>query len=142
MYNYFLAEYAGTNAQGEALYWVDDELGEGVTNRPGKNRTSTTTNVNNATKYEQGNSLPDVFGGFGTTFSAYGFDLSLTFDYQIGGHIYDSQYQTLMSNNVSAGDAGRAVHVDILKSWTPNNTSSNIPRYQYGDQYTAASSNR
>lgn len=142
MYNYFLAEYAGTNEQGEALYWVDDELGEGVTNRPGKNRTSTTTNVNNATKYEQGSSLPDVFGGFGTTFSAYGFDMSLTFDYQIGGHIYDSQYQQLMSNNASAGDAGYAVHVDILKSWTPNNTASNIPRYQYGDQYTAASSNR
>lgn len=68
--------------------------------------------------------------------------MSLTFDYQIGGHIYDSQYQQLMSNNASAGDAGYAVHVDILKSWTPNNTASNIPRYQYGDQYTAASSNR
>jgi TonB-linked SusC/RagA family outer membrane protein len=142
LYNYMLAEYAGTNAQGEATYWVDAELGEGVTNRPGKNHSYTTTNVNNATKYEQGSSLPDAYGGFGTSLSAYGFDVSVSFDYQLGGHIYDSQYQSLMSNISDAGDAGSAVHKDVLKAWSTNNTSSSIPRYQYGDQYTAATSNR
>lgn len=142
LYNYFLADYAGVNEQGEALYWVDEDLGEGVTNRPGKKHSYTTTNPNNATKYEQGNNLPDVFGGFGTTLSAYGFDLSVTFDYQIGGQIYDNHYQSLMSNNASASSAGNAIHSDILKSWSPNNTSSTIPRFQYGDQYTAASSSR
>ncbi|MCI1647823.1 MAG: SusC/RagA family TonB-linked outer membrane protein [Bacteroides sp.] len=141
LYDYFLAEYAGVNAQGEATYWVDSDLA-GATNRPGKNHSYTTTNPNNATKYEQGNSLPDAFGGFGTTFYAYGFDFSLTFDYQIGGHIYDNQYQALMSNNASASDAGSALHEDVLKSWTQNNTSSSIPRFQYGDQYTTASSSR
>ena len=30
-------------------------------------------------------SLADVFGGFGTTLYAYGFDLSVAFDYQLGG---------------------------------------------------------
>ncbi len=142
LYNQFRAEYAGVNEKGEATYWVDAELGEGVTNRPGKNHDYTTTNPNNATKYEQGSSLPDAYGGFGTSLSAYGFDLSLSFDYQLGGHIYDSQYAGLMSNITKAGDAGSAVHVDVLKSWSPDNTSSTIPRFQYGDQYTAAASNR
>jgi len=142
LYNRFCAEYAGVNEKGEATYWVDAELGEGVTNRPGKNHDYTTTNPNNATKYEQGSSLPDAYGGFGTSLSAYGFDLSLSFDYQIGGKIYDSQYAGLMSNIADASDAGSAIHVDALKAWSPNNTSSNIPRMQYGDQYTAATSDR
>lgn len=142
LYNYFLPQYAGTNEQGEALYWVDDELGEGITNRPGKNHDHTTTNPNNATKYELGNCLPDAFGGFGTTLTAYGFDMSLTFDYQIGGKIYDYMYSSLMGNIASANSAGSAIHVDALKSWTPNNTQSFIPRFQFNDQYTTARSDR
>ena len=42
----------------------------------------------------------------------------------------------------SSSDAGYNYHKDILKSWSPNNTSSNIPRFQYGDQYTAYRSDR
>lgn len=142
IYNSFRAEYAGVNEQGEALYYVDSELGEGVTNRPGKNRDATTTNFNNATKYEQGSLLPDLYGGFGTTLSLYGVDVSLTFDYQIGGQIYDSQYASLMSNIADAGGAGSAIHVDALKAWTETNPNNDIPRMQYQDQYTAAASTR
>lgn len=144
LYNPFRAEYAGVNEQGEATYWVDEDLyGTAyATSKPGKKHSFTTTNPNEATKYEQGSSLPDAYGGFGTTLSAYGFDFSLTFDYQIGGQIYDSMYAGFMSNNAAASGAGKAIHKDILKSWSPNNTSSTIPRFQYGDQYTAAASNR
>ena len=142
LYNRFCAEYAGVNEKGEALYYVDSELGEGVTNRPGKNRDMTTTNPNNATKYEQGSSTPAAFGGFGTSLSLYGFDFSVTFDYQLGGEIYDSRYSSLMGNISGSGDAGAAIHKDILKSWSPNNTSSNIPRSMYMDQYTTATSDR
>ena len=142
LYNRFCAEYAGVNEKGEALYYVDSELGLGVTNRPGKNRDMTTTNPNSATKYEQGSSTPDAFGGFGTALSIYGFDFSVTFDYQLGGEIYDSRYASLMGNVADSGSAGNAIHVDILKSWSPNNTSSNIPRSMYMDQYTTATSDR
>lgn len=142
IYNSFRAEYAGVNEQGEALYYVDSELGEGVTNRPGTNRDATTTNLNNATKYEQGSLLPKVYGGFGTSLSLYGVDVSLTFDYQLGGKIYDTQYAGLMSNIADAGDAGRAIHVDALKAWTETNPNNDIPRMQYGDQYTAGASTR
>lgn len=142
LYNYFLREYAGVDAQGQALYWVDEDLGEGVTSYPGKKHSYTTTNPNNATKYEQGNSLPAAYGGFGTTLTAYGFDVSLTFDYQIGGKIYDNMYAYLMGNWSSSGDAGYAIHEDILKAWSPNNTSSDIPRYQYGDSYATSTSDR
>ena len=86
--------------------------------------------------------LPKVFGGFSTTFRYKSFDFSATFDYQLGGKVYDQMYATLMAPAVSGNDAGSAIHKDVLKSWTPNNTSSDIPRWQYGDKYTTAKSNR
>lgn len=44
--------------------------------------------------------------------------------------------------NVSQTGNGYTYHKDILKSWTPDNTSSNIPRFMYGDEYTTSSSTR
>ena len=38
--------------------------------------------------------------------------------------------------------AARTWHLDVLNSWTPENTGSDIPRFQYNDQYTASSSTR
>jgi hypothetical protein len=32
--------------------------------------------------------------------------------------------------------------VDYAKAWSPENTSSNIPRWQYGDAYATAASDR
>lgn len=86
--------------------------------------------------------LPKVFGGLSTSFRYKGFDLSATFDYQIGGKVYDIQYATLMAPAQSGNDAGHAIHKDYIKSWSPNNTSSNIPRWQYGDLYSTAKSDR
>ena len=38
--------------------------------------------------------------------------------------------------------AGTNFHKDILKSWTPDNPNTDIPKFQYNEQYTAASSDR
>lgn len=148
LYNAFLYEYAGVNDKGEALYWYDEDLspaGKAETNktdRPGKKHSGTTTLIGEATRYDQGTILPKAFGGFGTTFKIYDFDINAQFDYQIGGKVYDYTYMVLMGNIDSSGSAGSAMHKDVLKAWTPNNTNSNIPRMQYQDKYTAASSNR
>ena len=145
----FTYSYAGVNDKGEALYWYDEDLsplgGKVTVNntaKAGSKKSGTTTNIGEATRYAGESMLPKAFGGFGTTFTAYGFDLALNFDYQIGGKIYDRQYAALMSNWVDNGDAGSAFHTDLLKSWTTNNTVSDIPRFQYGDQYTVATCDR
>ena len=145
----FTYAYAGTNDQGEALYWYDEDLsplgGKVAANntaKAGSKKSGTTTNIGEATRYSGKSMLPDAFGGFGTTLTAYGFDMSMNFDYQIGGKIYDRQYAALMSNWTDNGDAGSAFHVDLLNSWTPNNTSTIVPRFQFGDQYTTATSDR
>ena len=139
LYNGYFAKYAGVNEQGEATYWVDEEAGAG---NHGTKYSYTTTNPNNASKYETGSLLPKAFGGFSTTVVYKGFDFTASFDYQIGGKVYDSRYASLMSPCDNSSAAGSAIHKDYLKSWTPNNTSSNIPRWQYGDSYTTAVSDR
>jgi TonB-linked SusC/RagA family outer membrane protein len=86
-------------------------------------------------------SLADVFGGFGTTLYAYGFDLSVAFDYQLGGTTIDGSYAGYMASP-TASSLGDNYHLDLLDAWTPDNTTSNIPRFQYADDYSAATSSR
>ena len=70
------------------------------------------------------------------------FDASVTFDYQLGGKVYDSRYQNLMAPPSDASSAGRNYHVDWVKAWSPTNTGSDIPRWQFGDTYSASSCDR
>ncbi|MBQ1222164.1 MAG: SusC/RagA family protein, partial [Alistipes sp.] len=42
----------------------------------------------------------------------------------------------------TAGSTGNAYHKDLWNAWTPENPNSEIPRFQFGDQYTAGSSDR
>ena len=37
---------------------------------------------------------------------------------------------------------GQAIHVDMLDAWSPTNTGSNIPRWQYADDRMNAQSDR
>ena len=85
--------------------------------------------------------LADVFGGFTTTLYAYGFDLSVAFDYQLGGTTIDGAYAGYM-NNSTASSLGKNYHLDLLDAWTPDNKDSQIPRFQFADEYTAATSSR
>ena len=100
-----------------------------------------TTEYNSASYYLCGNPIPDLYGGFGTSLSFFGFDLALAFTYQIGGLAYDSGYASYMASPI-ATSPGRNFHKDVLKSWNGTDSNSNIPRFQYGDNYTAAASDR
>ncbi len=141
LYNAFRHKYAGVNENGEALYYVDSSLG-GETDRPGTLTDQVTTNPNVATYYELGTMLPTLFGGFSTDLRVGRFDFSATFDYQIGGRMYDTRYASYMSPWENSGSAGSTFHKDWKKAWSVNNTSSTIPRWYYGDQYSTGDSDR
>ena len=85
--------------------------------------------------------IAPVFGGFGTSVQAYGFDFAINFTYQIGGKQFDSTYASFMSPPTSS-TAGRNIHVDALESWTASNPSASIPRWQFDDLYTGSMSTR
>ena len=120
VYEAYMTKYAGVNQEtGEAQWYMD------VTDDNGNVTQEVTTDITEATKYDLGTTLPTVVGGFGTSVSAYGFDLTAQFSYQLGGKIYDGMYQSLMHNGYSAG---QAMHKDLLNAWSEDNKDSNIPR--------------
>ena len=140
LYNGFLPKYAGVNDKGEALYWVDEDISDSErTGRPGQKLSYTTTDASKASNYETGSLLPKVSGGLSTTVSYKRFDATFSFDYQIGGKVYDMKYAGLMNPLTANSTGGLAIHKDYIKSWSPNNTSSDIPRWQYGDDNSQAS---
>ena len=47
-----------------------------------------------------------------------------------------------MASPWGSSSIGGNYHKDILNAWTPENTTSDIPRLQYGDQYNSSSSSR
>ena len=85
--------------------------------------------------------MPDVYGGFSTSVSAFGFDASIAFTYQLGGLVYDEGYAQFMSSPYGSF-AGSNYHKDILNAWSSENTESNIPRLHYDDQYSTGTSDR
>lgn len=132
MYTVYMPTYAGVDATtGEALYW------QTVTNADGTVSEVKTNDYSVATYHLQGSTLPDVYGGFGTSLRWKGLDVSFDFNYQIGGQVYDATYAKQMSFS-----RGQIFHADMLNAWTPTNTGSNIPRIQFNDQYASAMSSR
>ena len=136
LFTYRIKKYAGVSEDGQAMYYknVKDEAGNVIGQEA-------TTKYDEADYYLCGSALPDVYGGFGTSLSYKGFDLSADFTYQIGGLVYDSDYASLMAPP-TASSKGTNFHADLLNAWTPENTSSIIPRFQFGDNYATASSDR
>jgi len=120
LYDAYLFKYAGVDYEtGQALYWKH------VTAEDGTESDETTTVFSDATRYEVGSVLPKLYGGFGSSLSAYGIDFSFQCSFQLGGKFYDGSYQQLMWTQ---DQAGQAWHKDVLNAWTPENRNTNVPR--------------
>ena len=133
VYEAFMVQYAGVDHETGQAQWYQDVYynadGQKVESAKAADYAYTkkelTTDITKATQYDCGSTLPTIFGGFGTSVAAYGFDLSAQFSYQLGGKIYDGQYQALMHNGTSKGSA---MHKDLLNAWSETNKNSDIPR--------------
>jgi len=102
----------------------------------------TTNKYSDATYYVTGKSgIPDVYGGFGTSLQAYGFDFSINFSYQLGGWGYDGTYARFMAPPTGS-NAGYNFHVDALQAWTADTPSQTVPRWQFGDTNATSTSTR
>ena len=122
LYQAYMRRYAGVNPENGKAQWyrkVLDKDGEWT------GESVMTETFAEASQYDLGSVLPKLYGGFGTSLKAYGFDFSAQFSFQLGGRYYDGTYQALM--HTSSG-TGTAWHEDVLKSWSPDNPHSDIPR--------------
>lgn len=152
----YMVRYAGVNSEGQAQYYaqfvldkdgkrvnqtVDDNgvadiytgdtrvnsYGNAAEDYPYGVEEGLVTDISKATRYDIGDILPKIQGGFGTSLSVYGVELTAQFSFQLGGKFYDGSYQQLMHNALSS-EAGKAMHRDLLDAWSPENPTSNIPR--------------
>ena len=132
---FLMPKYAGIDkTNGLPLYYKDiveevpGEDGELVSKIVGQ---TLTTEYSDATDYLCDDPTPDLYGGFGMSFSFYGVDISAAFTYSIGGLSYDSGYANFL--NAPGGTVGSNFHKDVLKSWTPDNPDTDLPRFYYND---------
>ena len=150
----YMVQFVGVNENGEALYraqFVKDENGNRVNQEKnadgslniysGDTRVNSygekdsdypygveegyVTDISKATRYDCGDILAKVQGGFGTNLTVYGVELSAQFSFQLGGKFYDAGYQQLMHNGL---EGGHALHRDLLDAWSETNKGSDIPR--------------
>ena len=150
LYTWREKEFAGIDQEtGESLWYKNtyekNEAGELVKDENGDN---IWTGVEKTNKYADADyyvthktAIPDLYGGLGTTIYAFGFDFSINTSWQLGGYQYDATYAAFMQTP-TASNTGRNFHVDVLKSWTAENPSEEIPRWQFGDTYSAGGSTR
>ena len=135
--SFYMIRFAGLNESGQATYYRNERDEDG-------NFTDETTIVLNpadATQYLCGSPFADLIGGFGTSLQYKGFDFSVDFAYQLGGLANDIDYFSAMNNPLTT-TRGRNFHADLLNAWTPENTTSNIPRFQFGDQFANSANDR
>lgn len=127
MYTWRLKKDAGISDEGLALYYKTASDGS----------MTTTTDYQDADYYICGSALPDVFGGFNTSFKFFGIDVNAQFNYSIGGKKIDSNYAYFMSAPYGTY-TGMPMHKDVFKAWTLENTDSEIPIWKF-DYYTPGS---
>ncbi|AYY83681.1 SusC/RagA family TonB-linked outer membrane protein [Chryseobacterium indologenes] len=116
-YTYYLRQFAGVDSSnGDALWYMDDANGNKVT----------TNDYTKAKLYLSDKNLnPKAYGGFGTSVTYKGINVSVNFAYQFGGYMYDNVYQGLLP---SGGDnIGQNYHKDVYNTWTPTNTNAALP---------------
>ena len=133
-YNLYLFDYAGVDPEtGTELFWKNTTDGEGnVTGR------ELTTKFDEADQYEMGDAMPDMTGGFRTSFRWKGLDLNLSAAFQFGGRQWDG-------NSANLYDPGRAMFAasdDLIgNTWTPENTGAEFPRLMFNGTWNFPASN-
>ena len=141
MYTWYLKDYAGVSEDGLSMWYYDDVKTDDNGNEISRERKTTTTYADADYYVIEESTIPDFFGGIGTSIKAFGFDFSINCSYQIGGKQYDSTYASFMASPTSS-NAGYNFHKDLLNSWSADNVNSNIPRMQWDDINSVSSSTR
>lgn len=126
IYDYYLRDYVGVNpGNGDALYRTDEAIdGKDVFEFNGQ---TVTNKLDRSTRYFSGKSaIPKVFGGIINNISWKNFSLNITMTYQLGGWMYDGNYEDLMTYTTST--YGRNMHKDMLNRWQNPGDVTNVPR--------------
>ena len=90
-----------------------------------------TTKVANAHRDWSGQATPKVYGGITVGVKWRDISLNLLFNWQMGGKMYDTGYNSLMTEPYGSAKAGSTRHVDILRRWQNPGDITNVPRIDF-----------
>ncbi len=126
IYDYWLRQWYGVDPDnGDALYLFDNAMVWAATDCKTLADGTKVTNNQAKAKYDwAGTSMPKVFGSVTPSFNVYGVDISIQFNYSVGGKVYDTNWASLMST----GGMGSSKSVDIMERWTTPGQVTNVPR--------------
>ncbi|QCX53443.1 SusC/RagA family TonB-linked outer membrane protein [Elizabethkingia sp. JS20170427COW] len=126
LYSFWLRSWYGVDpADGAGLFLLDQDLFPDLNASDVRNLNGVlvTTNQNKALYEYHGKSTPDIFGSFSTNLRFKNWELLASFNYQVGGKIYDTNYATLMGSHPQ----GAALHADMLNRWTTPGQVTDVP---------------
>ena len=146
LYDFYYYEYVGvdpTNGKPQYNHYTYETNEDGTVKRDANGdeiikSIEKVNSITEATQRQTGKSaIPSLTGGFSTTLEAYGFDLSIQTAFQLGGYVFDSYYNSLMT----AGSNGHNFHKDMFDRWTPAHTDTTIPALGFDVQDAGISGN-
>lgn len=127
LYAFWLRDWYGVDpADGAPLFILDQNLYPDLKASDVRtiDGTVVTTNQGKAQYSYHGSAIPDFFGNFGTSLRVKNWEASASFNYQIGGKIYDTNYAALMGSYPQGG----AIHADMLNRWTTPGQITDVPK--------------
>lgn len=131
-YEFYLRQYKGVDpATGSSLYVPEKEFLQTSKTLVEINGEKYTTNIEEAAYDYAGEGMPKLTGGISTNLAYKGFNLALTFYYQLGGKMYDTAYSNLMSPGTGSLSYS-TLHVDMLNRWQKPGDITNVPRISNG----------
>lgn len=140
-YEFYLRQWAGVDpATGSSIYVPTKDVLNAYLDEPDPAKRSKsivsvdgkyyTTVVAEALYDWSGVSMPTFSGGMNTGFSWRGISLTLLFNYQLGGKMYDVGYANMMTGPSGSALIGSTRHIDILQRWKQPGDITNVPRLE------------
>lgn len=153
-YNMYLYEYGGVAGNTGKEYYYDGQKYTGVSGDPARGMALYgvkvtednkslypgasvgdkvyTTDYSQASRFEQGDALPKLSGGFSTYLQYKGFDLTAAFAYQIGGKFFGYEYGS--GFYISEDWTGSGLSDELIgNTWTEENPDAKFPMVMYKD---------
>lgn len=128
---------------GHALFWHKVSKADG-NKFPGYSEGDDVlvANAGLATRYEIGDAIPEVYGGFSANVRYKNFDLIAQFAYQIGGKYLSLDYGSNECGKYMSGynlHEGQSMSSELMgNTWTENNLSAKFPMNYYSGDQTAS----
>ena len=120
---------------GNALFWHKVTAAEASTYGVAEGEDILVADFNKANRYEVGDALPKLYGGFSAFVRWKGLDLNMQFAYQIGGKYIDNNYGTTEGGIYATGynlSAGQPVSQELWgNTWSEKNLDAKYPMNYY-----------